>query len=58
MFAVLLDAPKPIDQNPFKLTRLPKPTPGDGVVKMEMAAESLRGFPRAKKWQRIHTTLP
>ncbi len=49
MLAVLPDVPTPVDPNPFKLTRLPEPAPEDGVVEMEMAAESLRGFPRAKK---------
>jgi hypothetical protein len=57
MLAVLPDVPTPVDPNPFKLTRLPEPAPEDGVVEMEMAAESLRGFPRVKKWQQIHTTL-
>jgi hypothetical protein len=58
MLAVPPDVPTPIDQNSFKPTRLPKPAPGNDVVEMKMAAESLRGFPRAKKWQRTHTTLP
>ena len=37
MLAALLDAPKPIDQNPLKITRLPKPAPADGVVEIETA---------------------
>src|SRR5258706_9411669 len=38
MLAALLDAPKPVEQNPLKLADIPDPAPGDREIRVRVAA--------------------